>query len=103
MSHVYEHLDPKKVLQVMNEIWRITKAQGILSISMPYGCNNRFIQDPTHCNPANEVTWYYFDPRHPLWRIYQPRPWLIVKGYPVYQPMGDMEVVLQKITVKKKK
>jgi SAM-dependent methyltransferase len=103
MSHVYEHINPAggQVLQIMDEIWRITRPGGQLAISMPYGVGPGFIQDPTHCNPANEITWLYFDPRHPLWTIYQPRPWLIIRGFPKYQINGNMEVYLEKPKRKK--
>lgn len=99
MSHVYEHINPAggKVLEVMNEIWRITKVGGQLAISMPYGWSFGYIQDPTHCNPANEATWQYFDPRFPLYGIYHPRPWEIQKGFPAWQANGNMEVLLKKL------
>ena len=98
MSHVYEHINPTggTVLRVMDEIWRVMKPGGKLAISMPYGWSFGYIQDPTHCNPANEATWQYFDPDYPLWQIYQPCPWQIVKGFPTWQPNGNMEVLLVK-------
>lgn len=101
MSHVYEHINPigGKVLEVMDEIWRITKPGGKLAIAMPYGVNALYQQDPTHCNPANHVTWQYFDPRYPLWNIYQPKPWQIERGFPVWQVAGTMEVMLIKMII----
>jgi SAM-dependent methyltransferase len=98
MTHVYEHINPAggKVLQVMDEIWRITKPAGQLAISMPYSTSFGFVQDPTHINPANEATWQYFDPRFYLWNIYHPKPWLITKGFPAWQVNGNMEVLLEK-------
>jgi hypothetical protein len=95
-SHVYEHIKPWLTIDWMNEIWRITKPGGQLVISMPYGCNHRFLQDPTHCNPANEITWQYFDPRFPLYNIYQPKPWSIDENFPQYGLDGDMEVLFEK-------
>jgi SAM-dependent methyltransferase len=99
MSHVFEHINPAggKVLQVMDEIWRVMKPGGRLAISMPYGWSFGYIQDPTHINPANEATFQYFDPRFPLYQIYQPKPWQIVQGFPAWQVNGNMEVLLEKI------
>jgi SAM-dependent methyltransferase len=98
MSHVFEHINPAdgKVIEVMNEIWRVMKPGGQLAISMPYGWSYGYIQDPTHCNPANEATWQYFDPRFPLYQIYQPKPWIIAVGFPSWQVNGNMEVLLEK-------
>lgn len=99
MSHVYEHINPVGglVLKIMDEIWRIMKPGGQLAIAMPYGWSFGYIQDPTHCNPANEATWQYFDPRYPLYGIYRPKPWHIAKGFPAYQINGNMEVLLEKL------
>jgi SAM-dependent methyltransferase len=96
-SHVWEHLKPWLTIDIMNELWRIMKPGGRLALSMPYGWSYGFVQDPTHCNPSNVATWQYFDPRYPLWIIYQPKPWKIVKGFPVWQETGNMEVVLEKL------
>jgi len=101
-SHVFEHIKPWFVIDWMNEVWRIARVGGQLAISMPYGCNHRFVQDPTHCNPANEYTWQYFDPRFPLWEIYKPKPWHIDKKFPTYASDGDLEVVLEKVEEVKK-
>jgi len=96
-SHIWEHLKPWLTIDIMNELWRIMKVGGQLAFSLPYGWSYGFIQDPTHCNPTNEATWQYFDPRFPLWQIYKPKPWMIEKGFPVWQVNGNMEVLLKKI------
>ena len=95
-SHIWEHIKPWKTIEVMNELWRIMVPGGELALSMPYGVNDLFVMDPTHCNPSNAATWQYFDPEWPLWQIYQPKPWAIEKGFPVYQVTGIMEVLLRK-------
>lgn len=96
-SHIWEHLKPWLTIDIMNEWWRIMKPDGQLALSLPYGWSFGFIQDPTHCNPANEATWQYFDPRFPLYQIYQPQPWRIADGYPVWNNNGNMEVLLSKV------
>lgn len=95
-SHIIEHIKPWLMIDFMNEIWRVTKPDGQLAISMPYGVSYGFQQDPTHCNPCNEATWQYFDHRFPLYNIYKPKPWEVENGFPQYQADGNMEVVLRK-------
>ena len=95
-SHVIEHVKPWLMIDWMNEAWRIMKDGGQLAISMPYGYSSGFLQDPTHCNACNETTWQYFDPRFPLYQIYEPKPWKITFG-PLYQSNGNMELVLTKM------
>jgi hypothetical protein len=65
-------------------------------LSLPYGNNSLFVQDPTHVNPCNENTWNYFDPLHPsnFYRFYRPKPWKIVSCF--WDAQGFMEVVLEK-------
>ena len=99
-SHLVEHITPKKFLGVMDEWWRIMKTGGQCWISLPYGWSHGFIQDPTHCNPCNETTWTYFDPRYPLYSIYAVSPWKIIQSK--WWEHGNMEVVLEKISIKEK-
>jgi hypothetical protein len=94
MSHVVEHIKPWLMIDLFNELWRITEVGGQLWISMPYGYSQGFLQDPTHCNPRNEATWTYFDPDCELYRIYRPRPWKIERNH--WNPNGNMEVILGK-------
>lgn len=97
MSHVFEHIKPWLSIDVMNEIHRVLVNDGQLAISCPYGWSGGYIQDPTHCNPVNEVTWQYFDPEYPLYSIYEPKPWKIEKGFPQYQCNGNLEVLMRKV------
>lgn len=97
-SHIWEHLKPWLTVDIMNELWRIMKPGGRLALSMPYGVNELFQQDPTHINSSNQATWQYFDPAFPLWLVYKPKPWKVVPGFPVYQVTGLMEVVMEKVS-----
>lgn len=100
-SHVVEHINPAggNFIKWMDEAWRILKVGGQLRIEMPYGVNEGYVQDPTHCNPCNERTWSYFDPLEDwaggqLYGIYKPKPWKIVVNS--YVEHGFMRVVLEK-------
>ena len=52
-SHVAEHIEPSRFgfINWMNEIWRVMEPDGRLMLSLPYGNNSLFVQDPTHVNP----------------------------------------------------
>ncbi len=99
-SHIVEHIKPWLMLDFMDELWRILKFKGQLALSLPYGVSRGFQQDPTHCNICNEATWQYFDPKFGLYNVYKPKPWEIQQGFPQWQTMGNMEVVMRKIKEK---
>jgi len=94
-SHLLEHICPKNFINVINEFWRLLKPGGQLWISMPYGTSQGFHQDPTHCGARNEVTWEYFNPYHPLYGIYRPKPWIISRN--AFYQNGNMEVIMEKM------
>jgi hypothetical protein len=100
-SHIVEHIAPQKMIDFMNELWRICKVGGKVCFRLPYGWSYGYIQDPTHCNPCNEATWEYFDPTKYLWGIYQPKPFFVEMC--TYQVTGNMEVVLRKLSEKEGK
>jgi predicted SAM-dependent methyltransferase len=95
-SHVIEHINPADggFLRWMDEVWRICEPGGRLMISVPHGRSDWYLQDPTHCNQCNEVTFTYFDPAHGMYGVYRPKPWEIVslKSNPRYA----IDVVLVK-------
>ena len=95
-SHIYEHIKPWLSIDFMNELWRLLKVDGQLMLSMPYGWSYGYIQDPTHCNPANEATFQYFDKDSPLYNIYKPKPWHI--EFCSWQQTGNLEVILRKVS-----
>ena len=53
-----------------------------------------FQQDPTHCSPICEVTFAYFDPDHPAYQFYRPRPWMV--KFLNFNPTANIEIVLIK-------
>lgn len=96
-SHVVEHVNPAdgNFIKWMDELWRICKVGANVSLIYPHGYSQGYLQDPTHCNACNEVTPYYFDPRHPLYDVYGPKPWhvLSVNWSPVTSVVAIMEKV----------
>lgn len=98
LSHVWEHIKPWLSLNVMDEIWRVSRPNGLVMLAGPYGVGFRFVQDPTHCNPVNDATFTYFDPLHPsgLYGVYQTKP-LHLERFEIV-PIGmdrDFEVAMR--------
>lgn len=97
-SHVLEHINPHKgvFIDVMNEIWRVLKPNGQFAFVVPYAGSHGYYQDPTHCNPINESTMYYFDPLHEsgFYQFYKPKPWKI--EFQAMSRVGNLEVILSK-------
>jgi methyltransferase family protein len=88
MSHFFEHVKPWKTLDFMAELHRVCRDGAQVAIAAPYATEYRFVQDPTHCNPSNEATWWYWDCLHPLWGVYRP-PVFHVESYELI-PVGGM-------------
>lgn len=97
-SHVVEHVNPVNghFINWLNEIWRILQPDGQVAFVLPYAGSPGYWQDPTHCNPCSEATWYYFDPLHPsnYYQFYEPAPWFIEMT--TFHKQGNLEVVLRK-------
>jgi len=98
--HIIEHLKPWLITDIFNELWRIMKIGGRLALNTPYAGSFGWHQDYSHCTSFNEASFTYFDPGYPLYTIYRPRPWTILKGYPSWQVNGNLEVVMEKIKIK---
>ena len=102
MSHLWEHIQPKYRVDVMNEVWRIMKVGGQIWIASPYATSFGAAQDPTHYTCPNEATFTYFDPSKGLYGIYKPKPWKLIRNN--WLPIGNMEIILEKISeVRQKK
>lgn len=95
LSHVFEHIEPKYRIQMMDELWRIMRHGGQLLVSAPYWQSIGAHQDPTHYPCPNEATFTYFDPRFPLYQVYRPRPWVLTRN--AYRMTGNVEVVLEAV------
>ena len=93
MSHLWEHIEPKYRIDVMDEAWRVLRKDGQLLISAPYALSMGAFQDPTHYPCPNEATFTYFDPNHALYKVYKAKPWKLVRNN--WQLNGNIEVILE--------
>lgn len=108
-SHIVEHIpkvmiffDPETrqmrtwfpFLAFMDEVWRILKPGAEFAIAAPHGYSLGYQQDPTHASALCEATWVYFDPEHPFYNFYRPRPWKVKMIN--WDPASNLEVVMIK-------
>ena len=102
-SHVIEHvpkvaLDGSKtrflLVEFMDEVWRVLKVGGEFAIACPHGNSQGYLQDPTHASPINEAMFAYFDPDHPFYQFYKPKPWKV--KFINWNPAANMEIILIK-------
>lgn len=95
MAHLMEHLKPWLAVDLMNEMWRVMKVNGVLAMAMPYPGSVGHWQDPTHIRPWSEHTPKYFDPDFSeLYNFYTPKPWKI-DGV-VWRSDGNIEIAMRK-------
>ena len=59
-SHTLEHLDPKKLIFVLEEIWRVTKAGGTIKITVPHFSVVGAAPNPTHLRPGFASQTFHF-------------------------------------------
>lgn len=99
-SHIVEHIDPAHGVFVgfMNECWRVLQQGGQIMIATPMAGSAGYWQDPTHCNGCVPATFAYFcplTPNSPLYGIYEPAPFRMIKC--TYELNGNMEVAMEKM------
>jgi hypothetical protein len=95
LSHLWEHIEPKHRMRLMDELWRICRADGQLWLVSPYAGSMGANQDPTHYSCPNAATFTYFDPKHSLYQVYKPKPWRLVNN--AYLMQGNLEVVMEPV------
>ena len=76
--HVFEHLKPWLMIDIMDECWRVLKPDGLLKIGMPAEGSFGLSQEPTHIRTWNEATPHHFDPNYGYYKVYRPKPWKIL-------------------------
>jgi SAM-dependent methyltransferase len=78
-SHILEHLHNFKDL--MNELHRVTKPGGVLTVLVPIYPSKQAFQDPTHVRFFTDETFSYVNQEHDLYREcgknYGLKPWKV--------------------------
>ncbi|OGD78283.1 hypothetical protein A2362_04270 [Candidatus Curtissbacteria bacterium RIFOXYB1_FULL_41_59] len=61
-SHTLEHLDPKKLVFVLEEIWRVTRPNGQIKITVPHFSGVGAASNPTHLRSGfTSQTFHFFN------------------------------------------
>lgn len=55
-----EHIEPKDVIPLMNEMYRVLKPGGIMEHITPYAGSKNDFGSPSHVSHWNEWTWEHF-------------------------------------------
>jgi hypothetical protein len=92
-SHILEHIKPWKIIEVMNEAWRVLAFGGGMDVSVPFGLAYKI--DPTHCIEWSMPAFWYFDSSQDYYKIYKPKPWKIIYD-DVNKSTQTIRVILQK-------
>jgi|SRR3989344_61333 len=59
-SHTLEHIDPKRLVFVIEEIWRVTKPTGTIKIIVPHFSGVGAASNPTHLRPGFASQTFHF-------------------------------------------
>lgn len=66
-SHVIEHFDSEERCHIVNEMFRVLKPEGQVTLVTPHWASCRAYGDPTHkWAPVSEMWFYYLDK---VWRM----------------------------------
>ena len=94
--NIVQKIKPWLMIDFMNEVWRVIKPGGQVAFSTPYAGSHGYYADPRNCNPINETTFFFFDPFYKsLYEHYQPKPWMIDRGSPVWTVAGVLEIAMR--------
>lgn len=56
-----EHIEPKDVIPLLNEMYRVLKTGGIMEHITPYAGSKNDFGSPSHVSHWNEWTWEHFE------------------------------------------
>jgi SAM-dependent methyltransferase len=73
-SHVLEHV--RNLLPLMDELWRVIKANGVLKVWVPHWKSENAFTDPTHVRYFTPRTFYFFTEN--IWGL-ETKVWMIKK------------------------
>ena len=81
--HIFEHIDVKNFVPLMNEIWDALKPDGILKVYVPNAeCPRAAWGDPTHVRAFSTITFSYFTRETLVAFPITDKPWKVLDGYP---------------------
>lgn len=58
--HFMEHLGPLERVHIVNEMWRVLKDEGRITLIVPHWSTGRAYGDPTHVWPPFSEFWFYY-------------------------------------------
>jgi hypothetical protein len=70
-SQTLEHLDRDRWFDIVAELHRISKPNGLWEFRSPYALSDNYATDPTHRMPLTPRSFDYFDPTKSLGRLGQ--------------------------------
>jgi hypothetical protein len=81
--HIFEHIDIKNFISLLNEIWDALKPDGILKVYVPNASHIEAAwSDPTHVRTFTPKTFWYFTKEGYDAYAYTNKTWTILDGYP---------------------
>ena len=96
---VLEHIRPDLFFQVLNNIWSLTRPEGILEIQVPEWGSEWATADPTHWRGLSLSSFDILDPSTTLGRknrFYGNKPWTILNKNRVPRSNVNLAFTLQK-------
>lgn len=85
-------IEPKYRVDLMNELHRIMKPNGVLEIREVHNLAPAFIHDPIYYTGANETTFWYFDPSSDKYKVYEPCAWKIIMYASDYRSVVEVRM-----------
>ena len=101
MSHIVEHIKPWLIFDVIDEVWRVLKYGGPLTIFTPTAGSFRYFIDPTHCCPWTVGTPQFFNVDNPpMYYLYAPKPWVV--SLTSIDAKGDIQIKMLKVNLERR-
>jgi hypothetical protein len=107
--HVLEYLKPEQFFDWFDELWRVVRPGGIVSLSGPYGGDEStgWLSDPEHRLRIVEPTFAWLDPRTPVYSLQEsergrkaPKPWNMLASSRVPGTLGTVSYNVQLLRAK---
>jgi len=65
-QHIFEHFSPANFLNIVREIYRVSKNGATVTLISPHAGSDNYWTDPTHQMPLTARTFDFFDRAKPL-------------------------------------